>query len=181
MADIQLSLDTLLSNTNFYQAYTSRMGKGLRNLVTTMRPSFANISITSSSATTIATGALYVKAAGTTALTGSDAHQFTMPANNKLLYGGVSPVNVTVTGSISIDPSAAGIENMAVKVKKNTTLIDESEAIASCAIAGTVALPIHANLQMIEDDFIEIWIANITSTDNITATLMSLSIRTDII
>lgn len=144
----------------------------IATLVETMRPGHGEMSISSSAETSIGAQDTFVKAAGTTALS-SFAHNWTMPANNRLTYGGTSPRVVHCAASLSM--TTAGNNKLTrVAVAKNGTVLAASEVkrfVATGADIGSTAL--HAFFAVETDDYVEIHVANGTDDTNLTLVTMN--------
>jgi hypothetical protein len=179
--DTQKDFSTLLNLEGRYQAGLGKAKQGLRNLMTSFRPPFGSLYVSSSAATTIATQDVYVKAAGTTAAIGSNAHLITPSTSNRLTYTGTSPRNFIVTGTLSYTHAAVGAIIVGVKIAKNGTVIDSSRVQVTTANAVTGTLSVIADVELTEDDYVEAWVANHTATDNITVTHMVLTATGSII
>ena len=139
----------------------------------TLRNGHGELSITATAETTIVTQDVFVKAAGTTVLS-ANAHNWSMPANNRLRYDGVADrvVHVAVTVSMS---AAGNNELFRGAIAKNGTVLTESEVdrwISTGTDIGSTAL--HAFTTVSTNDYIEMWMANGTNTTNMTLETMNL-------
>lgn len=122
--------------------------------------------------TVISTPGVYVKGACVTQI--NNVRNFDMPADNRLRYIGLIPYHIHIACSISM--TAAG-NNLKASFKlfhwddsvSSGAVIDGSQVnrfIATGADEGSTAL--HWDLIMEINDYLEMHIANLTNTDNIT-------------
>lgn len=136
--------------------------------------SYGAMYVSTPAATTISVAGTYVKAAGTTTI-GTNNVDFTMPANNRLTYGGTD----TKVFAVSVDLTfycATGYNEMRVQIAKNGTVIAESAGGGKQTASGTAAVTgtAQALVSLATTDYVEIWITNVTSTANITVSVGSL-------
>lgn len=152
-----------------------------RHVVNHPEHSHGEMYLTATATTTIAAisakvavidGNNYVKAAGTT--TSGNLDDFSMPANNRLRYDGTATKNFLVQVSASLyDADAYGGNTFCIKIAKNGTVIDATfvpnymdQSTQSYAISAT------AIISMDKDDYLELFIANETSDEDVDLTSM---------
>jgi len=139
----------------------------VRDIVETLRHGHGEISTNVAAETSIAVGGTYVKVAGTTTLT-ADNHNWTMPQDNRLTYGGTA--NRVVHLALTVSFTAAGNnKNIRFRIAKNGTTVARSEVqrfVATGADVGSTAL--HLFDSVAPTDYYELWATNMTDTVNLT-------------
>ena len=139
----------------------------VRDIVETLRHGHGEISTNASAETSIAVAGTYVKAAGTTTLS-PDAHNWTMPADNRLTYSGTA--NRVVHLALTVSFTAAGNnKNIRMRIAKNGATVARSEVqrfVATGADVGSTAL--HHFDNVAPTDFFELFVTNMTDTTNLT-------------
>lgn len=172
MAETQRTLAALL--TILADNTTGQISpEDVRDIVETLRAGHAELSLSSSAETSIATVDTFVKAAGTTTLS-ANAHNWTMPQDNRLTYGGTVARVVHVACSLSMT-AAANNKLARLAIAKNGTIVTASEVqrfIATGADVGSTAL--HSMVSVDPTDYLEVWIANGTDNANMTLTYLNL-------
>lgn len=141
----------------------------LRDFLESAHFSFGSFYISSSAATTPAGAGTYLKALGTT--TSVSLHRFTMPANNRLTYTGTPDVHAHIAVSVSMT-TAANNKVIGIGVAKNGTMLEHSKLQRKVSTAGDIgSTALHADASLSTNDYLEIWIANITDTTDVTLDL----------
>lgn len=134
----------------------------------------AQMYVSSAVETVIAAVDTPVKALGTTTLVTSPAAvDFTMPANNRLTYGGDSARTFFATAAISAI-AAGNNKLLAFYLAKNGVVIPDSELrrfVGTGADEG--AITIQALVSMTPTDYLELWVENQTDNVNLTVNKMS--------
>jgi len=128
-----------------------------------------------STATTISTQSVPVKAAGTT--TAELLQDFTH-TSNKLTYTGTDTAKFLVNVSISIQAGINNDESLAVLVYKNGVQ-EFAEIVDTCKKLSDDKPGQPSNTAIVslaENDYIEIWVANNKSTENVTVKHMNVTI-----
>jgi len=135
---------------------------------------YGQTSITSSTPTTIAVMGTYYKILGTTVDTAT--YNFHSSGDNRLicddLVSKMYLVSINISASIALLTAVCGFT-----IAKNGTAITSSSILNTVGTAtslGNVSLQILVDL--IKDDYIEVYISNTTGTDSITVTNMNLVI-----
>lgn len=146
----------------------------VRDFLYSMKRPHGSIYITSSAETSIALVSTPVKVAGTTALSDNTSHYlFDMPASNRLRYTGSPDCHAHIAISLSMT-AAANNKVAELSVYKNgTTRLEHSvieRKITTGSDVGATAL--HADCNMSQNDYIELWIANNTDSANMTISKM---------
>lgn len=142
----------------------------VRDLLVSAAPPYGSIYLSSSSETSIGGIGTWTKAAGTT--TSTNLKEFTMPASNRLTYTGTPDVHVHVAVSVSMT-SASNNQTVGLRIGKNGSAAG-TDAVASevrrfvstGADIGSTA--IHFDTMMSTNDYLELFVANHTSTGNLT-------------
>lgn len=164
------ALATLLSD-NITQQISPQ---GVRDFLETMHPSFGLCYVTTPAESTISVAGTYVKGAGTTTSVG--LHRFTMPVNNRLTYTGTPDIHVFYTATLSMTTAGTNVV-LGFKIAKNDVVVADSEVHRKVATGTDVgAAPLQGGLSMSTNDYLELWVANITNTSNITLELASLHV-----
>ena len=126
-----------------------------------------------STETTITVSGTAVKVAGTTT-EGSVTQRFTH-TNNKLVFDGAITRNFLITATASL--SSGNNNEIALTVSKNGTLVSSSEVTATTNAGGRVeSVAIQDIIELEEDDYIEMWVANDTGTSNVTVEYLNVII-----
>lgn len=137
--------------------------------------------ISTPAATTIAaqsTGGVggnnYVKAAGTT--TSAALAGMTMPADNRLTYTGADAVMARVSVAAAVAP-AGNNQTIGIKIAINGAPVDRTYMAVLVAQAGDAhGICIETCLDLVQNDYVEVWIANESSATNATVTAMHLTV-----
>ena len=129
--------------------------------------------VANSTATTIAVADTYYKMLGTTTLDSSTDSEITSPASNRLTYTGATTRIFQVVASADCQVADGGTpKDVGIKIAKNGTPIDATEASGYTTVKGSLTMIKCRTSWMIElaqNDYIEIFLANIDTTDSITA------------
>jgi len=139
----------------------------VRDIVETLRNGHGELSTDTPAETSIAVAGTYVKAAGTTTLSPFN-HNWTMPQDNRLTYGGTADRVVHLALSVSFT-SAGNNKNIRMRIAKNGVTVASSEVqrfVATGADVGSTAL--HHFDNVTPTDFFELWVTNMTDTVNLT-------------
>jgi len=118
----------------------------------------------------------YTKILGTT--TASPVmNGFTMPINNRLVYGATVTKPFTYAGNISVFHTQSSAQTIAVAAYINGTYQVGSVSSVSVPV-GTVPITISftSNFAFPGSNYIELWVANFTSGSNVTVSSISLNI-----
>ena len=139
----------------------------LRDLMETLRNGHGEISLTSSTETTITTQDTFVDVAGTFTLSGN-AHNFDMDSNGQLRYTGAAArvLHVAITCSFN---AASNNKIIRLAAGKNSEVIVSSEAkrfMATGADLGSTA--IHTLIDVVTNDYLTLMVANGSDTSNFT-------------
>jgi hypothetical protein len=177
MPDTQQTIADLLTIFADGQQDGSITAQDVRDLITTLRPSFGSMFVSTPAVTNIMTTGVYVKAAGTTGLApGITARNFTQPGNNQLTYGGTVKIHGHATVAIAVS-SAIGGKEIGVKVAQNDIVINESEVTRVLGGAGeAAAVFVQAEVELDPTDFVNLHVANLTDNTDITVDAMNFHI-----
>jgi len=177
MVDTVRTTATLLS-TLFQdgQASNSITANDMRDLIVSLRPSFGECSMQgNATATTIAVAGTYYKISGTTALSGNEL-LFDNDATNtgRLRYIGAANRIVSFSASISLS-TASNNEVLSLKgwhyddSASSGSLVDASLVTRKITASGELgAVVVQGSALMSVNDYIEIHVANETSTAAVT-------------
>lgn len=158
---------TYTSNTALFQNC-----KGIINTASIGLMSFTN----NATENPIVTQGVFEKIEGTT--TASSVNQKFSHTNNRLTYAGGITKEFVITASVSANSVVTAAANITVRIAKNGTTIADSESQATTSQAGrnenffcqTIAT-------LAPNDFIEMFIANNTTANNLLATELNLIVR----
>ena len=122
----------------------------------------------STTETIISTSGTYVKIAGTTIGNLSDpASVNTTSTSNRLVYTGVSTRHFLINATVSLRTTGTNQE-VDAKLYYNGIEMVDTEAHVTIKAGGDLAtLSIHGDIVMNTNDYIEVWVTNDTSTNNI--------------
>lgn len=146
----------------------------LRDFLVTTKSAKGRVSVSTPAATTISVTSTYVKAAGTTTSAAAIFHLMdTDSSNMRLRYTGSPTTNFTVFATLSL--SGANNRTFGVKIfhfddsASTGALIDESE-ITTRSTASTVpfAVVVETDVVMDTNDYVEIWVTDLTNTGTVT-------------
>ncbi len=119
-----------------------------------------------SAPTTIGTPGTYVKGACQTAA--GQLHDVTMPEDNRLQYVGAPQRHFHFMATVSMTCGGTN-QIIGVKFAKNGVVIDTSVTRRFMATGADIgALVVQAEVTLVKDDYIELWVTNETSTNSVT-------------
>ena len=118
-----------------------------------------------STATVIASTATPVLIAGTWAFGVNTG--FTQTSAGRFTYNGSTTAVMTIHASITLDPVSASNQNLSLYVAKNGAVISETRISASIAAGLTQNLALSTNQSFATNDYVELFVRNSTTTDNI--------------
>ena len=112
-----------------------------------------------------------VKALGTTTFRADVAQDFDMPANNRLRYLGRQVSHFLVTVALSMT-SASNIQTLGLYLAKNDTVIPSTEIKRKVGTGSDIgAVSVVTLIEMGQNDYVELWVANELTTGNVTIEL----------
>jgi len=118
-----------------------------------------------STATVIASTATPVLIAGTWTFGVNTG--FTQTSAGRFTYNGTTAAVMTIHASITLDPVSASNQNLSLYVAKNGAVISETRISASIAAGLTQNLALSTNQSFATNDYIDLFVQNSTTTDNI--------------
>lgn len=118
-----------------------------------------------STATVIASTTTPVLIAGTWAFGVNTG--FTQTSGGRFTYNGTTTAVMTIHASITLDPVSASNQNLSLYVAKNGAVIAATRISASIANGLTQNLALSTNQSFATNDYVELFVQNSTSTDNI--------------
>lgn len=154
-------LDVLLADNTIGDITPAR----LRDFLESCLPSRGALAF-ATAATAIAAASTPVKASNVTTL-GYDS-RFTMPANNRLRYDGAADVSAEVTAVVTVS-GAADAQLVELSLAKNGVVVSGTSFQVLLGAAGEksqVALLAHVDLST--TDYLELFVANETSDEDVT-------------
>lgn len=151
----------------------------IQDALFTMQGGWGRISLASSALTTIAAVNTWTKLAGTTTLA-AHSQQFTMPENNRLQCTCPIPSVMEVSATIAL--LDGNNKTFQVAIAKNGTILAETIAPIRFASAGTsLEAVLLADFSQTLNDYIEVWVRNITDDTDVTMTALNMRARTYVI
>lgn len=136
----------------------------------------AHLTMAANATATVVGGAgIPVKVAGTTVLR-DITQKFTMPANNRLTYGGATLRDFRA--SVVATFTSGANDKIGIYVAKNGTVLAESEIYATANASGRAEnIMCQTIAQMAQNDYFEIFVENDAATNNITVSDMNVIIE----
>lgn len=167
MVDTQRSLSDLLNNLfQDSQSPGSITPGDMRDLIVSLSPAYGAYFFTATAATTISVAGTYVKAEGTTVLT--NARDFTMPSNNRLVYTGAPDRHIHLVISVSFT-TAGSNDDISIAGARNGAVINHTKMtrfLATGSDHGSTAS--HGDITLSTNDFIELFVTNEDAMENVT-------------
>jgi hypothetical protein len=139
----------------------------LRDFVDSVRAPHASFSLGAVAETPITVIDQYEKVVDTS-VAGAHSHLMTADTACRITYNGTSPRHVHIVASIAMT-AASNNQTIAFRIAVNGTTLPESmieRRVGTGSDIGAVA--IHADALLNENDYIELYVANETSTANVT-------------
>ncbi len=121
-----------------------------------------------STATTIGTAGTPVKAAGT--FTVGIQSGFTGDTTGKIVYNGTITRVVAVHVTATIKPASANNQDLFIQIAKNGTVEAGSKIVREVDTAQTANCSTFFNVSLAQNDYVELYVGNATSTDNVVVT-----------
>ena len=138
------------------------------NYVTIARTAapYAQVHIQSNStATTISTAGTAVKAAGT--FTVGIESSFTGDTTGKIVYNGTETTVFQIRATVTMSPDTANNQDLAIYIAKNGTVEAGSKIVRKVDAAETANCSTFFNVSLAQNDYVELYVANDTSTDDL--------------
>lgn len=143
----------------------------IRDLITSFAPPFMGLYVSTPTTTTITTQSVYVKVAGTTTVTNkSDDFDDDSGTSNRARFIGVSPRHMHVVAQASVAPVSGTNQEFALQVwhyddsAASGSYLAHSIARTTLAALSVEQITTHADVMMDTNDYLEIHIANNSST-----------------
>jgi len=176
MANTQRTMTDLLTNLfQDGQADGEIDPQDFRDIIASMEQSHGGLYVSSSAATTIAGAGTFVKAAGASTLFSATAKKVSMPADNRLRYDGAPTKNFMVICNASIQAASTSPIDIALRLAENGSTLAETEVRAQAETAvKDYQLTTVGHFELATNDYIEPFVANITDTDNVTVTYLTM-------
>lgn len=125
--------------------------------------------------TTISGAGTYVKAAGTTTVTNASGYMSADSVNNRIKYTRAGMArHFHIVAQASVEIASGTNQDIGVQVYHyddsavSGSLLAHSEARSTIPNTNITQITTHADVQMDENDYLELWVANNTSTINCT-------------
>lgn len=146
----------------------------VRDIVETLRAGHGELYVSTPAETTLVTQDVFVKAAGTTTLSANN-HNWTMPQDNRLTYGGTTDrvvhlactISMTMAGNNKLFKARVAINGV------SNVASDVQRFITTGSDVGSTAL--HSFFAVSPGDYVETWVAcGTTPVSNCTVEEMNL-------
>jgi hypothetical protein len=120
-------------------------------------------------ATTINGSAAPVLAAGTWVV--GDTENFSASTAGRLTYTGAETINLNVDASVTFRRAVgSGTIDVSVALARNGSVFAASSRVASCSDSVKASVSLPYRVEMAQNDYIELYVANEDSADDITVT-----------
>jgi hypothetical protein len=151
------------------QAAGSITANTIRDLIVSLKQSNCSVALTTPAATTIAVAGTYAKAAGVTAFS-ADTTDLTDDGStdNRFKYVGTPNRHFEIAITLSMT-CASSNQILGFKIAKNGVVIDESVTRRKQGTSSDLgAISLIAHVDLVTNDYIEVWCTNETSTGAVT-------------
>lgn len=178
MADTERTSADLLTNLfQDGQPASSITAQDMRDYIVSVQPQHGAIVIDVPAVTTISVAGTYVKAAGTTVLAVASLHGFSMPVDNRLRYDAIPDRHAQIITTFSVT-CASNNQDLGFKFARDGAVVDDTEIIQRIG-TGTdkQSLVIAEQCVIAQNGFLELWVANLTSTANLTVENMYMIVQ----
>ena len=102
---------------------------------------------------------VFTKAAPTTIASGIPV-EITEGTNARLTYTGVNPVNLDVVFTVSVDQASGANRDIEAAIYKNGLLVNGSNGIITTTTAVKTIITCHADVPVVTNDYIEVYMKN---------------------
>lgn len=145
----------------------------LRDLMESMALSYGGLYISSSAATSIGTSDTWTKVGGTTTTT--NLNRFDSPASNRLRYTGSPAVHGVILATFSVTPAAAD-KVWQFSLHKNGSVVTPSivEQKIEVTSVNDANLMVLTDVELTTNDYVELYVKNVTDTENVTVDHLSM-------
>jgi hypothetical protein len=151
----------------------------IQDALFTMQGGWGRISLTSSALTNITAVDTWVKAAGTTALA-AHSQQFTMPENNRLQCTCPIPSIMEISATVSIVDG--NNRNFQIALARNGSLMTETITTVRLGPGGdTEEAFLIGDFSQELNDYVEVWVRNISDSTDVTITSLNMRARTYVV
>ena len=190
MADTSRTVADMASNLfQDSQAAGSITPQDLRDFLETCQTKQGSIYVSTASATTIAgqanvtpsslTNMVAVETAATFTLsTAPTANEFDMNTDGQLRYTGTPTTNVFFTASVMLEVVTAGVDlELVMAVTKGGTIVTGAKTGGFCPRVTTNSVPMSVSgfTSMATNDYLNIFVGNVDSTNNVVARMAQLT------
>ena len=193
MTDTSRTVSDLVTNLfQNSQAAGSITPQDLRDFIETTQTKQGSIYVSTAGATTIAgqanvtpnslTNMVAVETAATFTLsTAPTANEFDMNTDGQLRYTGTPTTNVFFTASIMLEIVTAVVDHeLVMAVTKNGTIVTGAKTGGFCPRVTTNSVPMSVSgfTSMATNDYLNIFVGNVDSTNNVVARMAQLTAHT---
>eukprot|EP00916_Digyalum_oweni_P011075 GHVL01018409.1.p2 GENE.GHVL01018409.1~~GHVL01018409.1.p2 ORF type:complete len:197 (+),score=28.66 GHVL01018409.1:432-1022(+) len=190
MADTSRTVTDMASNLfQDSQAAGSITPQDLRDFLETCQTKQGSIYISTAGATTIAgqanvtanslTNMVAVETGGTFTLsTAPTANEFDMNTDGQLRYTGTPTTNVFFTASVMLEIVTSAVSKETVMaVTKNGTIVTGAKTggMSPSVTVNSTPMSIAGYASMATNDYLNLWVGNVDSTDNLVARMAQLT------
>ena len=147
----------------------------IRDAVLSLTPAHGSMTVTTPGLTGVVTVNTPLKAAGVTGSTGT-LHDYTMPLDNRLTFGGASPRETQIACSLSLTTVGNNI-TVSIYLARNGVIIPGSRMQQRIGTGADIqAISTSANFTLSDTDYIELWVENNTDATDITVEFMQMNV-----
>jgi hypothetical protein len=149
----------------------------IRDLIDSVKLPYMGVYISTPAETSIAVAGTAVKLTGTTTVTHQSADMDDNSVSNRIRYTGIPTRHFHVVAQATMSLASGTNQNIGIQVYHwddsagTGALLAHSEARATIAGIAEFQITSHADAMLDTNDYIEIWVANETSTNNVTGEL----------
>ena len=143
----------------------------MRDLLISMQAEHGGIYVSTPASTSIAVAGTAVKAAGTTTLFGASANKWDMSTNNRLRYIGTPTRSCAINASVSLSLNTAVADKLlSAQLFVDGVLVPGAinTGFAGATTVKEVNINVNAIISLATNSYVEVWVTNEDSTDNIT-------------
>lgn len=173
MADTQRTTADMLANL-FQDGQTAGISaQDIRDMLVSVRPDYAGLSWTTPAVTSIASAGEYVKAAGSTTMTGSSDAMNNGSTNNRLVYTGTAARHFHIVLQASVTLASGNNQRVGIQVYRydnsasSGLLLAHSEARTTIPGQNIVQITSHADVMLNTNDYLEMHVGNNTAANDI--------------
>ena len=169
------STDLLTNIFQDGQAAGSISAADIRDLIESVRNPYMGVYITTPAESVIAVQGTPVKMAGTTTITNQSSNMDDNAVSNRIRYTGTVMRHFHIVAQATMTLASGVNQNIGIQVYHyddsagSGSVVAHSEARATIAGNAEFQITSHADVMLATNDYLEIWVANESSTNNVQA------------